>query len=904
MTDLASRLAAILTKRTAADAQLPPEPRKNAGLRIGVLVSSSADKRPAAMTRLIQAVMPGTYVTVLNLRHTVRDYWVPKANTKATYEIGPLGRENFTLAWERFCTQRNPIEYDAFICYDEAFAHHVLPPDDAKTLTSTDVLHGMIVETHGKPVLFHSDPLHTYGRQYPDEYRAVYSFMSAFAIKKLATRLAGIPGLEKPTKFFLPQTVADLRACEKLLAKSNLIASDIETSGGYISVIGFAADVTGLDYAPVIVIPFMTNLDETGSYWADDASLLEAFATTERILANPVPKCFHNGSYDLTYIFRYGWSVNNFIYDTMHMLHATFPTMPKALYIGAGLLLSNYRYWKDDGKDIDDQGKAKWQVPRTPDKTANYWIYNGLDCANTLELCLSILRLWNNTHGGRYPIFQGGYDYVWRNYIREFSLQYGPALYMSMHGLRVDPERQLALKRKLLGEADEADDKLGILLGEPDFNANAPAQVATVLYDWLDLKPLARKGRTTDKRVVQTFADMHPIYATVIKAIADVKEPRNNASKYADMEMFGGRLWTNLKAGNTTTTRLASSKHNRGYGTNLQNVPKSMRLMCQAEPDEYLVSSDYSQSDSYFVAFESGDEVMIETVTDARDTHSVHVEFFFGDKYEDVVRGAANNEDWVVDPVTGKRQIIKKVSHGTNYDMGGATMLLNIRKDAAISMIHSLLDSKNAKLFMQFMGLDLSKSPTHYIGMGALWSTSQLEKACDFAQALYYHRYPRLKEWKKAAVADANRAFGVIPMFGGSTTVMLCKPMANPRFVPAAKGQGGTAGNINNAMLRMYFLAESMWTAGFRMVLQVHDELVCAVPKDRLDLVDRKVAIMETPCTINGRTFVVPVEAELSYSWSAKHTVVYKGLDKHSAAEYSSLTLEKEAKLLKQLNLA
>ena len=141
-------------------------------------------------------------------------------------------------------------------------------------------------------------------------------------------------------------------------------------------------------------------------------------------------------------------------------------------------------------------------------------------------------------------------------------------------------------------------------------------------------------------------------------------------------------------------------------------------------------------------------------------------------------------------------------------------------------------------------------------------------------------------------------------MFGDTATVMLCKPTKNPRFVPAAKGQGGTAGNINNAMLRLYFLAENMWRRGFRMVLQVHDELVVAIPEYALDLVAQKVAIMESPCTIAGRTFVVPVEAELSKSWSAKHTIVYKGLDKTSPADYLAAVLEKEQKLRKQLNLA
>jgi hypothetical protein len=394
---------------------------------------------------------------------------------------------------------------------------------------------------------------------------------------------------------------------------------------------------------------------------------------------------------------------------------------------------------------------------------------------------------------------------------------------------------------------------------------------------------------------------LHPIYHDVISSIWAAKEPANNASKYGDLALLGGKYFAyQLKASVTTTSRLSSAAHNLGYGTNAQNMPKSMRVFCHAEPGDYLVSSDYSQSDSYFVAFESQDETMIETVMDDRDTHSVHVEFFFGHKYEDVVQGAKEKAEWVVHPVTGVRQIIKKVSHGTNYDMGGGTMLLNIRRDAAIAMVNALLSSANARNFIAFMGLDKSKPPAFYQGQGALWSDQQLAKACDFSQALYYLRYPKLKRWKVEAVALAHMDFGVVEMFGGSATRMLCKPNLNPRFVPAAYGQGGTAGNINNAMLRLYFLAEDMWAAGFRMNIQIHDELLCSIPKTRLDLVQRKVDIMEAECEVHGRKFKIPVEAELMKTWNPKETVVWKGL---GALDYHEAIAKKEHNTLAKLGL-
>ena len=864
------------------------------GYNIAIFVAGNSDSRGSVMAKLIQSVIPTARCVTLNARTHFPKFWQTKKNTKATY----VRSESDVPAVKRYMQDlANSGRYDAFVCIDIGLAHYLI--EEPLALQVIDKLGGQLMQIGDKPMLMHFDPLHTYGRQHDPEHHAAYALMSSFMVKKLFNPMSGIPSAEKPVRFSLPTSEAELLACKELAAKSKLIAFDIETSGGFISCIGFACE-TSLPYVPVFVLPLYVNIDDShGSYWASQSLAMTAFTIAEQILANDVPKVAHNGSYDLSYIFRYGWYVNNYVFDTMLMMHATWPTVPRSLYVGASMFLDNYRFWKDDAKEVDEDGKTKWVTPREADKTFAYWLYNGLDCANTLELCLAILRFWTGETENRYPENRAG-NYFWRTYVRKFAIEFGPVAYMSMTGIRADANRQAALSMQLKQQAAKARSDLSVLLGDPDFNPNSPPQTAFVIYDLLGIKPLTRKGRVTDKRILQKFADLHPVYNDVITSIWAVKEPLNNASKYGEMPLLAGTHFAyQLKASATTTARLASSKHNLGYGTNVQNLPKPMRVMFTAEPGEVLVSADYSQSDSYFVAFESGDEAMMKAVTDDRDTHSVHVEFFFGHKYEDVVAGDKAKASWVVHPVTGVRQIIKKVSHGTNYDMGGDTMLLNIRREAAITMVNALLSSVNAKTFMKYMGLDASKGAGFYEGQGALWSDPQLAKACDFAQRLYYARYPELKRWKVDAVADAHMTFGVIEMFGGSCTRMLCAPSKNPRFVPAAKGQGGTAGNINNAMLRLYYLADDMWQDGFRMTIQVHDELVSSIPEGKWYLAERKVAIMETPCEIKGRKFTIPVEADLAYSWDPKNTVAWQGGD----ADYSKLLREAENKTRAKLGV-
>lgn len=867
---------------------------------IGIIVQNSSDSRARVLTKFINMQFPRMRVGTINLHVMVPDYWKRKKNTKASYEPSEKGAEFLAKLEARLASK-----YDAFICIDVAFAHYTLGFEAMKGMNDTDKLSGMLATFGGKPVLFHFDPTHLYGRMHDEEHHAVYGLLSSFHIKKLVNKLAGIESLERPYELMIPSSMEDLAICEEIAAQSDLIAFDIENSGGFISCVGFAC-LHPCGKTMIFVIPLFINLDDSdGMYWNSTSAFYRACDTITNVLGNAVPKVAHNGAYDITHLFRANMVPNNYIFDTMAMIHATWPTIPRSLYVGSSMFVPGYRYWKDDAKDVGEDGKVKWQVPKTPEKTMAYWKYNGLDCANTLELCLGILRMWQGQCPEQYPQSTAGFDHVWHTYVREFALEFGPCLYMSMSGLRCDPMRQFQMREQLRADALEAEERLRILIGDQDFNANSPAQVGQLIYDVLDIKPLARKGRVTDKRILQKFADLHPIYRDVIESVWAVKEPRNNASKYGDLPLWKDRrMLYQVKACNTATRRLASAKHNFGYGSNFQNIPKSMRPLFHADDGEILCCTDYSQSDSYFVAFESQDPAMMETVTDDRDTHSVHVEFFFGHKYEDVVAGDKAKAPWVVDPVTGVRQIIKKVSHGTNYDMGGDTMLLNVRREAAIAMVNALLNSPNAKLFMRYMTLDESRGAMAYVGQGALWSDKQLAKACEFAQRLYYARYPRLAKWKKDAVAQATANSGIITMFGGSTTTMLCRPVNNPRFVPAAYGQGGTSGNINNAMLRLFLLADHMWKRGFRMVLQVHDELVCAIPENAIDLVADKVAIMETPCTIHGRTFTIPVAAELSKSWDPKNTVDWEGLDEErTSAWYREQIAAKEKETLSKLGL-
>lgn len=851
-------------------------------MRIAV-ISYDRTQRASVAKKLVRGVFGDAQVDIISLRDMVKAMWALKKGTKNTYVRS--ADENVIKRLEIIWAKLGEV-YDGFVCLDIALAHYTMPSETRPKATNFDNFSGMInTWLNDTPILYLMDPLLTYSPKYKVEAQAQKALQSVFHIKKLWRRLMQVPSLEKPVKIYIPTNEKELQKCREIALSSTIIAADIETTGLHISCCGFACEHPKLPYTFVFVIPFFMNTPtaDEGMFWATDHMFAQADKLMRDVLESPVPKIHQNGTYDLTLYTRYGIMVDNMIWDTQHLLHAMFPSMDKALYNVAALFLDNYRYWKEDAKDASkDKTKEKTYMPTDIKGHLLYWRYNGLDCAYTLEAYMALIRYWKDdgqTVG--LPAFAPRLDYVWRNYVREYLVQFGPCFYMSMTGMKASPKIQQQLSLTLSAQAKIKLGELREIVADPTLNPNSPPQLQKLYYDILRMPKDKRKGRTTDKRTMANTANVHPLFSYVINAVNEAKEPANNASKYGSLPLWKGtRLLYNMKASTTVTARLSSSQHNFKVGTNFQNYPKIMRIFAVAEKGEVLCSADYSQSDSYFVAFESQDKVMIETVTNDRDTHSEHVEFFFGYEYSKVVAGDKAKEAWVTHPISGCRQIIKKVTHGTNYDMGGATMLQNVQKPAAIALVTALLGSKHATSFAKSMGATRA-----VLMQAANLPTAALEKACEYAQSLYYKRYPELARWKKSAVTQAVLDGGRIRMFGGTTTVMLCDPRKNQRFVPAAYGQGGTSGNTNNALIRLYYLNGDMWEEGYRLTLQVHDEIISSLPENNLSLVERKRKIMETPCEIRGRKFTIPVSADISYVWSEKYSVEYNGKDEEVLAE-------------------
>lgn len=138
-------------------------------------------------------------------------------------------------------------------------------------------------------------------------------------------------------KLYLEPTICEVEDWAAYLAAKPFLAFDIETKARQITCIGFAPSP-----AEAYVIPFWGR---SGNYWENPEDELRAHNAVERILCSPATKVAQNGLYDVSYLFKYGIKVANFLHDTMILHHALYPALPKGLDF-LGSIYANERAWK------------------------------------------------------------------------------------------------------------------------------------------------------------------------------------------------------------------------------------------------------------------------------------------------------------------------------------------------------------------------------------------------------------------------------------------------------------------------------------------------------------------------------------------------------------------------------
>ncbi|MBL8301373.1 MAG: DNA polymerase I, partial [Ideonella sp.] len=386
------------------------------------------------------------------------------------------------------------------------------------------------------------------------------------------------------------------------------------------------------------------------------------------------------------------------------------------------------------------------------------------------------------------------------------------------NGVLIDPQ-VLALQSQQLGERMVALEQEAYALAGQPFNMGSPKQIGEILFGKLGL-PVRKKTATgapsTDEDVLTELAADYPLPARLLEHRSLSKLKGTYTDKLPLMvNPATGRVHTNYAQAVAVTGRLASNE------PNLQNIPirtaegRRVREAFVAPPGHVILSADYSQIELRIMAHISGDPGLLRAFAEGMDVHRATASEVFGT---------------APDAVTSEqRRYAKTINFGLIYGMGafGLAQSLGIERGAAASYIE--------RYFQRFAGVK------RYMD-----ETRASAKANGYVETLFGRRI---------YLPEINGGNG--PRKAGAERQAINAPM-----------QGTAADLIKLAMIALQQALDAEGRAT-RMVMQVHDELVCEVPEAELPWAREAIPrLMASVATLR-----VPLLAEVGVgaNWDVAH---------------------------------
>jgi len=346
------------------------------------------------------------------------------------------------------------------------------------------------------------------------------------------------------------------------------------------------------------------------------------------------------------------------------------------------------------------------------------------------------------------------------------------------------------------------------------FNINSPKQLGKVLFEELKL-PCSRKtksGYSTEASVLEGLKGLHPI----IELVLQYRQLGKLKSTYVDalpalIDGRTGRLHTNFNQTGTATGRLSSSE------PNLQNIPvrgeigRKIRQAIVAPSGAYLLSADYSQIDLRVLAHLSQDPSLIAAFISDEDIHAMTASRLF---------------DIPVTEVTAEmRRTAKTVNFGVIYGMSdyGLEQATELSREGAAQFI-----------------------------------------------ALYFERYPRVKEYIEVTKEQARKLGYVQTVLGRRRFIPeINSPNrqvreAAERMAINAPVQGTSADIIKVAMINVQREMKKRKLRS-KMLLQIHDELLFEVPQEEVE--EMKSLAAELMSQAMELSVPLKIDVKLGQNW-------------------------------------
>ncbi len=368
--------------------------------------------------------------------------------------------------------------------------------------------------------------------------------------------------------------------------------------------------------------------------------------------------------------------------------------------------------------------------------------------------------------------------------LEEIELPLIPVLSeIEMNGVAIDKEIFERLRVKVARKIAKLKKQIWDDAGS-EFNINSTQQLRVVLFETLNLPTDGIKktqtGFSTAASELEKLHGTHPII-TRLESYRELTKLQNTyiltLPKLIDEKT--GRIYASFNQVVAATGRLSSQD------PNLQNIPvrtelgKEIRRAFVAEDGNVLVKADYSQVELRLAAHMSQDEKLVETFRAGEDIHRATAAWVFGIP---------------LDEVTDKqRREAKTLNFGVLYGMGpqGFARGAGISVEEARSFIGRYRD--------QYKGL------TRYI-----------EEVLDFARQ---HEFVTTLLGRKRAMPEIHSSNSMIS--SQAERIAFNFPI-----------QGTAADLLKKAMIDLQDMIDKSYP-DVKMLLTVHDELVCEVAEKR-----------------------------------------------------------------------
>ena len=588
----------------------------------------------------------------------------------------------------------------------------------------------------------------------------------------------------------------DLDQMINILYQYDLIAFDLETN----AMASMEAEIVGISFCVKenkgYYVPFRYPEKERNNFGEDDEKIV-LDKLTNLFEDKSKLKTGQNIKHDALILKNFGINIKGISFDSMVAAHLI---NPSAKSISLETLSIEYlNYEMVSIIDLIGRGKNQINMDEVPLEKVAFYVSENSDVSFQLTEILEkklkeqeLLKYFNTIE---LPLLK-------------------VLIQMEFIGTFVDKKLLKTMSEDISQKLDLITSSIYSLAGK-EFNINSTQQLATILFDELELPQI--KNRSTAEAVLKQLG----IYHELPKKILDYRKYFKLKNTYLDslqklISKVTGRIHSTFNQTIAATGRLSSTS------PNFQNIPirrdegKEIRRAFRAEKTNWKIFSfDYSQIELRIMAHYSNDHSMINAFKNNKDIHSQTASSVFNVPIDNVL--------------PEMRRTAKIVNFGIMYGAGPFRMSQELsisRKEA------SLIISK------------------------------------------YFEQFPGIKNYINDTIDSAKKNTYVETIFGRKRFIWdidsenAIRKKAAERMAINMPIQGSAAEMIKVAMIAIQERLKKNEMKS-KMILQIHDELLFEFPQEEEgQLVDLVVDKME-----NAMKLSVPIVVEYGSgpSWLDAH---------------------------------